>query len=96
LIITDNIYLNYWYNGYRRYYPDFIVIDSNEIHYLVETKSEEGRDNEIVRRKSESANQWIEKLNSKQAKKWIYLFITDENIDKSENDWDNLLKITLN
>ena len=93
LLITDNIYLNYWYNGYRRYYPDFIVIDNNEIHYLVETKSEEDRDNEVVRRKAEAANKWIEKLNSKQTKKWTYWFITEEDIDKSGGDWDNLLKI---
>ncbi|KLL02852.1 MAG: type III restriction endonuclease [Mycoplasmataceae bacterium CE_OT135] len=97
LLLEDNIYLNYWYNGYRRYYPDFIVIDNDELHYLVETKSEEDRDNEVVRRKSEAANKWVEKLNSKiKLRKWIFLFITEEDINKSGNDWDNLLKITLN
>nr|CAG8493109.1 5791_t:CDS:2 [Entrophospora candida] len=35
---------------------NFIVIDNDELYYLVEIKSEEDRDNEVVKRKSEVAN----------------------------------------
>ena len=54
----------------RQYYPDFAVVDSDGVHYLVETKGMEDRD---VKNKDRSALLWVENATELTGQPWQYV-----------------------
>ena len=54
----------------RHYYPDFVVVDRNEVSYLVETK---GREDIEVARKDLSAIVWAEEATRLTGQEWHYV-----------------------
>ena len=54
----------------RRYYPDFVVVDENEVSYLVETK---GREDIEVANKDRSAITWAEQATALTGQEWRYV-----------------------
>lgn len=54
----------------RHYYPDFIVVDDNEVSYLVETK---GREDIEVANKDRSATIWAERATALTGQEWRYV-----------------------
>jgi len=54
----------------RHYYPDFVVIGYNDVHYLVETK---GREDTDVRNKDRAATIWAESATSLTGQRWQYV-----------------------
>lgn len=54
----------------RHYYPDFVVVDDNEVSYLVETK---GLEDIEVERKDRSATIWAEQATALTGQEWRYV-----------------------
>jgi len=54
----------------RNYYPDFVAIDSNGVHWLLETK---GQQTEDVSHKDHAATMWCENATVLTSTKWRYL-----------------------
>lgn len=75
-----------------RYFPDFIVIDTDGVHWLVETKADAAAANDLdVAAKKQAAEQWVIAVNeSKLFGTWRYLLVTESNISSSPN-WRALL-----
>ena len=75
-----------------RYFPDFIVIDTEGVHWLVETKSDAAAANDLdVAAKKRAAEDWVAAVNeSKSFGVWRYLLVTESNISNSPN-WSALL-----
>ena len=70
-------------NRPRQYYPDFIVVtsdeDGREVTWLAETKGEI-RPNTAL--KSEAARLWCEKMSGTKYGQWRYLFVAQRDFDR--------------
>jgi type III restriction enzyme len=76
-----------------RYYPDFIVIDQENVHWVVETKSDAAARNDTdVAAKRRDAEAWVIAVNdSKSFGTWRYLFVTESEL-KVAMDWGALVR----
>ena len=77
-----------------RYYPDFIAIDRDGVHWLVEGKSNTEASSESVLAKKEAAEAWAKEVTELgNFGVWKYLFATETHLSQA-NSWDVLLTIT--
>jgi type III restriction enzyme len=88
---SDPAYINREPVG--RYYPDFIVVDAEKVHWVVETKSDTAARNDTdVAAKRRDAEAWVIAVNdSKLFGTWRYLFVTESQL-KDATDWESLLR----
>lgn len=63
----------------RHYYPDFVVVDYADVHYLVETK---GREDTEVRNKDRAATIWADSATQLTGNQWRYVKV----MQKTFND----------
>jgi type III restriction enzyme len=78
-------------NG-KKYYPDFIAIDDENIYWLIEGKSDHDARREDVRAKKSMAEEWARFVNDNgHFGRWRYLFATERMIKRATNSWDVLL-----
>ncbi|KLL01894.1 MAG: type III restriction enzyme, res subunit [Mycoplasmataceae bacterium RC_NB112A] len=77
----------------QHYFPDFLVIDENDIHWLVEIKDDNDPNPEIAE-KNQSAKEWVNALNlelgeeERKNQKWRFLYITKGSMLKSHENWN--------
>lgn len=76
-----------------RYFPDFVVIDSSNVHWLVEAKGDSSAANDTdVQAKREEAEEWAAAVRAaRQFGVWRYLFLTESDI-ASAPSWEALAK----
>jgi len=70
---TDN------YSNLRYYYPDFVVVDSVGVHYLVETK---GREDTNVANKDRAATMWAESATQLTGTQWHYVKVLQKDFNE--------------
>lgn len=58
----------------RHYYPDFVVVDTDDVHYLVETK---GREDTDVPNKDRAATVWAENAAELTGQQWRYVKVLE-------------------
>ena len=93
----DEIYILYGKNQ-RHYFPDFLVIDENDIHWLVEIK-DDNNPNPEIEEKNQAAKEWVNALNlelgeeARKNEKWRFLYITKGDMNKSHENWNMLKEI---
>lgn len=77
-----------------RYYPDFIAVDADGTHWLIEGKSDdEARKNQDVQDKKDAAEKWARAIRyDDHWPTWRYLFATESAIKASHDTWDGLIK----
>jgi type III restriction enzyme len=63
----------------RHYYPDWAVVDSDGVHYLVETK---GREDLDVRNKDRSAAVWAESATELTGVEWQYVKVLQKDFEQ--------------
>ena len=90
--VRGGIYIE-WDHG-QKYYPDFIAIDRDHIHWLIEAKSDRESENRDVLHKKEATERWARHINdSGEAEaEWRYLFVTETHL-RQATSWDSLLSI---
>ena len=69
----------------RHYYPDFVAVDSNGKHYLIETK---GQEDTNVANKDRAANLWCDNATQLTSEAWQYVKV-------AQIDFNNLAGRTL-
>jgi type III restriction enzyme len=74
------------------YYPDFIVIDTNGRHWVVEGKSDKEAKADDVQAKKTSAETWARAVRDQGKGDWHYLFATESAIRAAHHTWDGLVK----
>ncbi|MFF5606257.1 DEAD/DEAH box helicase [Streptomyces cellulosae] len=80
-------------NG-SRYFPDFIAIDTDGVHWLVEGKSNAEAASESVLAKKAAAEAWAKEVTDRgDFGTWKYLFATEDHLSQAKS-WDILLTIT--
>lgn len=76
------------YTPQNDYYPDFVVQAADGTHWIIEGKSKQGRDDEIVQRKKDAAEKAIRLLAGKPEylnQAWGYLIAYEDNIAKADS-----------
>lgn len=81
-----------YYNSKDRYFPDFVARDSDDVYWIIEGKSERGRDDDQVQAKRKAAESLVRRLIAEDAyadQKWGYL-IAYENDTARADSWEDL------
>lgn len=75
----------------REYEPDFIVIDDQGVHWIVEGKSDTEMNSPIVVAKRDAAKAWVATVNASPnvAQKWGYI-LASESVIASASNWNAL------
>ena len=88
---ADGAYINRPDAG--AYYPDFIVIDSVGVHWLVETKADDSIQNLDVQLKAEAARVWARSVSdSGEFGSWRYMLVSENHL-KNAGSWSALVNL---
>lgn len=80
------------YSTRDNYYPDFFAQDRNGTYWIIEGKSDKGRDDDIVQKKREAATDLITELISEpgfEDASWGYLIAYESDVKTAES-WEDL------
>lgn len=81
-----------YYNSKDRYFPDFVARDSDGVYWIIEGKSERGRDDDQVQAKRKAAESLVRRLIAEDAyadQKWGYMIAFENDTAKAES-WNDL------
>lgn len=81
-----------YYNAKDRYYPDFVALDTDGIHWIIEGKDERGRDDAKVQAKRKAAESLVRHLAAEEAfagQHWGYLIAYEQDTARADT-WDDL------
>lgn len=74
-----------------KYYPDFVAIDTDDVLWIVEGKSDDDSESHDVRVKKAAAEDHVRYLSDdNRLGKWRYLFCTETAIKSAGNSWEAL------
>ncbi len=80
-----------YYTVKDRYLPDFVALDTDEVHWIIEAKSERGRDDAQVQAKRKAAETLVLRLAAEETyagQKWGYLISYEQGIAKADS-WED-------
>jgi type III restriction enzyme len=81
-----------WSSGGSWYHPDFLAIDSDGVHWVIEAKSNRDLESEDVQAKREAAQRWANHVSAdeKVAAEWRYLLVSEDDVKSAKGDWGAL------
>jgi type III restriction enzyme len=84
-----------WNSGGQQYNPDFIVIDSDRIHWIVEVKMDKEMTSADVQGKREAAARWANHVsaNEQVGTAWRYLLVAESDVSMARGSWSSLEQI---
>ena len=79
-----------WSRG--AYHPDFIAIDTDGIHWVIEVKADRDMTDDAVQAKRDAAKQWANHVNASDAVKaqWRYLLVSESDVQQAKGSWQSL------
>ncbi|QPK79836.1 DEAD/DEAH box helicase family protein [Corynebacterium lizhenjunii] len=80
------------YNSMDRYFPDFVALDTDGVHWIIEGKDERGRDDVRVQAKRKAAESLVRRLAAEEAfvgQKWGYLIAYEQDTARADT-WEDL------
>lgn len=86
----DNAFI--YFNSKDRYFPDFVAKDTNGVYWIIEGKSEKGRDDAKVQAKRQAAESLVRRMIADETyagQRWGYLIAYEKDIERSES-WSDL------
>lgn len=85
---TGDLPIQYSERG-KQYNPDFIVVERDGTHWLVETKADRDADDPVVVAKKRAAEIWtaLVRSNPDTTTSWKYLLIFEADVVAAKNDW---------
>ncbi len=83
-----------WAEG-RNYEPDFIVVEQDYTHWVVEAKQDKEMPTEAVKGKREAAKRWANHCSAdpKVEVQWRYLLVSETDVDTAKGSWPALKKL---
>ena len=81
-----------FYNAKDRYFPDFVALDTNGVHWIIEGKDERGRDDARVQAKRQAAEALVRRLVAQDAyagQHWGYLIAYEQDTARADS-WEDL------
>ncbi|RBQ12125.1 hypothetical protein DP939_44565 [Spongiactinospora rosea] len=80
-------------NG-KKYYPDFIVLDTNGTHWVVEGKADDRANDTEVQDKKRAAEDWARFVRDyAEFGNWRYIFATESIIKNARGSWESLIAL---
>jgi type III restriction enzyme len=81
-----------WHSGGRNYNPDFLVIEKDSTHWIVETKMDKDVTTADVQGKREAAQRWANYVNAddKVNVTWRYLLVSETDVTTAKGSWSAL------
>lgn len=81
--------------GKSPYYPDFIVVDKDDVQWVVEAKADDSAKDPEVIDKAKAARAWARAVTDDgDYGDWRYLFVTETDIKKAAASWKTLVLAT--
>ncbi len=80
------------WTGAREYNPDFVAVDQEETHWLIEVKMDKEMMSADVQDKREAARRWANYVSSdeKVGTCWRYLLISERDMKTAKGSWEAL------
>lgn len=81
-----------YYNAKDRYFPDFVALDTNGVHWIIEGKDERGHDDARVQAKRKVAEALVRRLVAEDAyagQHWGYLIAYEQDTARADS-WEDL------
>lgn len=81
-----------YFNPKDRYFPDFVAYDDEGVYWIVEGKSERGRDDAVVQEKRKAAESLVRSLTGAEGfigQNWGYMIAYEDDIAKADS-WSDL------
>jgi len=84
-----------WNSGGQHYNPDFLVIDVDSIHWIVEVKMDKEMTSADVQGKREAAARWANHVsaNAEIRTTWRYLLVAESDVTMARGSWSSLRQI---
>lgn len=81
-----------WSSGGSWYHPDFVAINRDGLHWVIEVKSNRDLESEDVQAKREAAQRWANHVSSdeKVEAEWRYLLVSEDDVKSAKGDWKAL------
>lgn len=78
-----------WHGSGREYNPDFIAVDTGDVHWVVEVKMNKEMGSDEVQSKREAAIRWSQHVNAdaKVTDTWRYLLISEDHVKTAKGSW---------
>lgn len=78
-----------WHGSGSQYNPDFIAIDTDDVHWIVEVKMNKEMASAEVQGKREAAIRWSQHVNAdeKVAETWRYLLVSENHVKTAKGSW---------
>lgn len=81
-----------YYNAKDRYFPDFVALDTDGVHWIIEGKDERGRDDARVQAKRKAAESLVRRLVTDPGyvgQTWGYLIAYEQDTARADS-WEDL------
>jgi type III restriction enzyme len=84
-----------WSSGGQQYNPDFIVLETDGTHWVVEVKMNKEMTSADVLGKREAAMRWANTVTANECVSviWRYLLVSESDIDDAKGSWPALKKL---
>lgn len=86
-----------WTSSGQQYNPDFIVIEGNGTHWVVEVKMDKEMSSEDVQGKREAAMRWANHVSADEGvgSTWRYLLVSENDIGTARGSWNALKQLAI-
>ncbi|HEX3803203.1 MAG TPA: DEAD/DEAH box helicase family protein [Solirubrobacteraceae bacterium] len=80
------------WTGAKEYNPDFVVVENDGAHWIVEVKMNAQMKSEEVAGKREAAQRWANYVNADVTVEaaWHYLLLSEDDVDAAKGSWEAL------
>jgi type III restriction enzyme len=84
-----------WNSAGQQYNPDFIVIEADATHWVVEVKMDKEMESEDVKEKRDAARRWANYVTADEqvGAVWRYLLVSETDVDTAKGSWVSLKKL---
>ena len=82
-----------WESDGRNYEPDFIAVDGNGVHWVVEAKADRDLESVDVRSKELAARRWANHVSDQTGVEWRYLLVGESDVAEARGSWEALKRL---
>lgn len=84
-----------WNSGGQHYHPDFLVIETDSEHWIVEVKMDKEMTSADVQGKREAAARWANHVSANEQvdTMWRYLLVAESDVSMARGSWSSLKQI---
>jgi type III restriction enzyme len=84
-----------WHGSGREYNPDFIGVDKDGVHWIIEVKMNKEMPSAEVQGKREAAMRWAQHVNAdpKVSDTWRYLLVSEDHVKTAKGSWTALRQL---